>query len=200
MTLHSFSPGQPTPFGPLPEGASLLLGPTTQALIISLHQPTAREGNMLHRGRLRVGLAGPLEPGGAVLPAWHFAPLTPAGSGLWFDTPFHIGRNPAEQRALAECAPGEARQLQVVVQDEAARFRGGRSVSLSPAFSATLEKAIADQLRAAQAPGWDYLPTMQKVLDRWDRPEAVLRDATLVEIAGRARWTGTVEIPGTPVS
>lgn len=39
MNQHTFSIGEPTPFGPLPEGAALVLGPATQAIVISLRGP-----------------------------------------------------------------------------------------------------------------------------------------------------------------
>src|SRR3546814_103166 len=128
MAVHVFALGKPTPFGPMPDGAALTLGPDSLTLVVSLSQPTRAEMSELRRGRLRVGLTDPIAPGGAALLVWRFEPQSPASRGLWLDSPFHIGRNARAERYLQERAPHEHRTVFMVVQDEdrSEERRGGK--------------------------------------------------------------------------
>ena len=193
MSIHVFSEGQLTPYGKRPDGAALVIGPDPLTLVVSLADPTRGEIAELRRGRPRVGLAAPVTPGGAALMAWRFEPLSSGSPGLWFDTPFHIGLNAPANRCLSVREPDHYRTVMIVVQDEAGLFRGGRMVTLSPAFCNRLEGVIRDQALAAAHPGWAYQTEIAKALAHWPNPRAAMRDATVAEVAGLARWSGRTE-------
>lgn len=203
MTSHAFFTfvmGQATPYGKRPDGAALLIGPDPLTLIVSLSEPSAAEIAEIRRGRLRVGLAAPVKPGGAALLVWRFEPLTSGSPGLWFDTPFHIGLNAPADRCLPLRRPDQYRTVIILVQDEAGRFRGGRMVTLSPAFCDRLDPLVQDQALAAADPGWTYDHEIAQALDRWPTPRTAMGNATVSEIAGLAleQSRGSSRVPSTP--
>lgn len=167
--------------GPQPEGGRVLFSRHGSLLMIYYPEPSAREIAGANNDPLEVGLV----PAGqhTLFLIYRCAGLT----GCWADASFGYGLVDPEMRLRPE--DRTAREgyplLVMLIDGQSGILRAARAMSLSPAFSAELDRLTALQRDALPA----FTPTRHDAerhaaYARWPHPDMMAQDATIIEQAG----------------
>jgi hypothetical protein len=172
--MHRLAVGRPhhglTP--PLADGCHFNWSDAGAELLITLHAPTASEVESAATRACEFALAV-VEPAVWLLSTFH--PGLP-----WSDAPYCVHLLEPERRPDTAVPTPESRLvLQVVLVDgRTAVVRARRAVSLSPAFTRALARAVEDQLAAPWDGRSDYDRRLALVYQRHPSAEALLAAAT----------------------
>ncbi|CAA7619057.1 hypothetical protein [Magnetospirillum sp. SS-4] len=177
----TFGVNSPSPFGVLPEGTTLRIGPDGINLILSFSSPKTEEIKMVRKAPLTVGLAR-AEGIPTALLVWRLAGANP----LMFDTPFNVCIDPRpEMWALPDRLPYQHLLLTIVLQDAFGIVKALRGATIPPTLMEAIEAAVADQVAETRSGRWTtgwYHSEIAMLYRRWPLMDAAMRDAIRADL------------------
>jgi hypothetical protein len=154
--------GQPWPGAIPPNEAAIadFFRDGHNTLLVAMPDMTEQEAEDYTRARAKAAL---VEAHGLVVLLWKF------GEQPWIDTPFDIHRVPAEQRTVPILDKAEQRlAVEVYAIDLSTRLtRGVRYLTLSPALSAALVRAVNRQASSDPPTAASYSAFYENSTRKW---------------------------------
>lgn len=179
--IVTFGANSPSPFGVLPEGTTIKIGPGGIDLILSFSMPTSAETELVRKAPLKVGLARADGIPTALL-VWRLAGSKP----LMFDTPFNVCIDPRPAMwGLPQRLPDQHLLLNVVLQDTFGIVRALRTDSIPPKLMEAIEATVANQAAQTRAGNWHaglYHSEIAALYRRWPAMKDAMRDAIRADL------------------
>ncbi|MEG3619848.1 hypothetical protein V5T82_15385 [Magnetovibrio sp. PR-2] len=181
--MYMVTVGQASPYGALPEGASLIIDSNQISMIVSMPGLMSSEKQVFRNGPMSAGIATLENVSNAL-----FVVKFSGGVPLILDAPFNVCVNEKEHWGTPQRAPHEHVQFLNILQDEKGIVQAVQGVTIPPKLMDTVESVCDAQILASNKGRWsaaDYDSDTDKLYSHWPSPMAITQDIDLVKLGSK---------------